>query len=87
MSVFKSDADLMLYLRLCVADNVKVGADGSVITITDARPLNHGAYRCVASNLFGITHTIVSLIVKGKAHLQTHISSASLHPNSTKSAL
>nr|XP_046254096.1 basement membrane-specific heparan sulfate proteoglycan core protein isoform X4 [Scatophagus argus] len=45
-------------------DNVKVGPDGSVITITNARPLNHGAYRCVASNPFGITHTIVSLIVR-----------------------
>ncbi|XP_044068676.1 basement membrane-specific heparan sulfate proteoglycan core protein isoform X9 [Siniperca chuatsi] len=45
-------------------DNVKAGPDGSVITITNARPINHGAYRCVASNPFGITHTIVSLIVK-----------------------
>ncbi|XP_047424502.1 basement membrane-specific heparan sulfate proteoglycan core protein isoform X3 [Mugil cephalus] len=45
-------------------DNVKVHPDGSVITITDAQPINHGAYRCVASNPFGITHTIVSLIVK-----------------------
>ncbi|KAF1390064.1 hypothetical protein PFLUV_G00054230 [Perca fluviatilis] len=45
-------------------DNVKVSDDGSVVTITDARPMNHGAYRCVASNPFGITHTIVSLIVK-----------------------
>lgn len=40
--------------------------DGSVITIVNVRPENHGAYRCVASNPFGITHTIVSLIVKGK---------------------
>ncbi|KAG7221679.1 hypothetical protein INR49_000046 [Caranx melampygus] len=45
-------------------NNVKVGPDGSMITITSARPINHGAYRCVASNPFGITHTIVSLIVK-----------------------
>ncbi|XP_045912374.1 basement membrane-specific heparan sulfate proteoglycan core protein-like isoform X7 [Micropterus dolomieu] len=45
-------------------DNVKASSDGSVITITNARPVNHGAYRCVASNPFGITHTIVSLIVK-----------------------
>uniref|UniRef100_A0A3B4GZM7 Heparan sulfate proteoglycan 2 n=1 Tax=Pundamilia nyererei TaxID=303518 RepID=A0A3B4GZM7_9CICH len=44
--------------------NVKVSSDGSVITITNARTTNHGAYRCVASNPFGITHTIVSLIVK-----------------------
>ncbi|XP_028266708.1 basement membrane-specific heparan sulfate proteoglycan core protein isoform X10 [Parambassis ranga] len=45
-------------------DNVKVSPDGSVLTITNAHPTNHGAYRCVASNPFGITHTIVSLIVK-----------------------
>ncbi|XP_054868568.1 basement membrane-specific heparan sulfate proteoglycan core protein isoform X9 [Amphiprion ocellaris] len=45
-------------------DNVKIGPDGSVMTITNARRSNHGAYRCVASNPFGITHTIVSLIVK-----------------------
>ncbi|XP_061698268.1 basement membrane-specific heparan sulfate proteoglycan core protein isoform X3 [Syngnathoides biaculeatus] len=45
-------------------DNVKVSPDGSVISITNAQPVNHGAYRCVASNPFGITHTIVSLIVK-----------------------
>ncbi|KAL6119478.1 hspg2 [Pungitius sinensis] len=45
-------------------DNVKVGPDGSLVTITNARPMNHGAYRCVASNPFGITQSIVSLIVK-----------------------
>uniref|UniRef100_A0A7N8XAL3 Heparan sulfate proteoglycan 2 n=1 Tax=Mastacembelus armatus TaxID=205130 RepID=A0A7N8XAL3_9TELE len=45
-------------------DNVRVSPDGSVITITNARPNNHGAYNCVASNPFGITQTIVSLIVK-----------------------
>ncbi|XP_034445775.1 basement membrane-specific heparan sulfate proteoglycan core protein isoform X2 [Hippoglossus hippoglossus] len=45
-------------------DNVKVDLNGSVMTISSARPANHGAYRCVASNPFGITHTIVSLIVK-----------------------
>ncbi|KAG7472084.1 hypothetical protein MATL_G00104850 [Megalops atlanticus] len=45
-------------------DNVKVGPDGAVITITNARPSNQGTYRCVASNLFGITQSIVSLIVR-----------------------
>lgn len=56
----------MFHLLLCSADNVKVGPDGSVITIVNVRPVNHGAYRCVASNPSGITHTIVSLIVKGQ---------------------
>ncbi|MED6268801.1 hypothetical protein CHARACLAT_026215, partial [Characodon lateralis] len=45
-------------------DNVRVNSDGSIITISNARSKNHGAYRCVASNPFGITQTIVSLIVK-----------------------
>uniref|UniRef100_A0A3Q3IGR0 Heparan sulfate proteoglycan 2 n=1 Tax=Monopterus albus TaxID=43700 RepID=A0A3Q3IGR0_MONAL len=46
-------------------DNVDVSPDGSVITISNAHSINHGAYRCIASNPFGITHTLVSLIVKG----------------------
>ncbi|KAI1897142.1 hypothetical protein AGOR_G00080140 [Albula goreensis] len=45
-------------------DNVKVGPDGAVITIANAHPSNQGTYRCVASNLFGITQSIVSLIVR-----------------------
>ncbi|XP_070400895.1 basement membrane-specific heparan sulfate proteoglycan core protein isoform X2 [Nothobranchius furzeri] len=45
-------------------ENVRVSPDGSVVTVSNARPINHGAYRCVASNPFGITHTIVSLIIK-----------------------
>ncbi|XP_047235897.1 basement membrane-specific heparan sulfate proteoglycan core protein isoform X4 [Girardinichthys multiradiatus] len=45
-------------------DNVRVNSDGSIITISNARSKNHGTYRCVASNPFGITQTIVSLIVK-----------------------
>uniref|UniRef100_A0A3B3VSB1 Heparan sulfate proteoglycan 2 n=1 Tax=Poecilia latipinna TaxID=48699 RepID=A0A3B3VSB1_9TELE len=51
--------------------NVRVNSDGSVITIVNARPVNHGAYRCVASNLFGITQTIVSLIVKSPGAIVT----------------
>ncbi|XP_045065409.1 basement membrane-specific heparan sulfate proteoglycan core protein-like isoform X4 [Coregonus clupeaformis] len=45
-------------------DNVKVGHYGTVITITDARPSNQGTYHCVATNLFGITQSIVSLIIR-----------------------
>uniref|UniRef100_A0A3Q2D071 Heparan sulfate proteoglycan 2 n=1 Tax=Cyprinodon variegatus TaxID=28743 RepID=A0A3Q2D071_CYPVA len=44
--------------------NVRVSSDGSIITINNARPTNRGAYRCVASNLYGVTQSIVSLIVK-----------------------
>ncbi|XP_076839971.1 basement membrane-specific heparan sulfate proteoglycan core protein isoform X4 [Brachyhypopomus gauderio] len=45
-------------------DNVKIGPDASVITIVNAQARNQGTYRCVASNPFGITHSIVSLIVR-----------------------
>nr|XP_023860978.1 basement membrane-specific heparan sulfate proteoglycan core protein isoform X3 [Salvelinus alpinus] len=45
-------------------DNVKVGHYGTVITIADARPSNQGTYNCVATNLFGITQSIVSLIIR-----------------------
>ncbi|KAJ8390133.1 hypothetical protein AAFF_G00110070 [Aldrovandia affinis] len=45
-------------------DNVKVGSNGSVVTITNAHSRNQGTYRCIASNLFGITQSIVSLIVR-----------------------
>ncbi|XP_041129698.1 basement membrane-specific heparan sulfate proteoglycan core protein-like isoform X5 [Polyodon spathula] len=45
-------------------DNVKMTQDGSVITISNSHHGNQGAYRCVASNPFGITHSIVSLLVQ-----------------------
>ncbi|XP_048872623.1 basement membrane-specific heparan sulfate proteoglycan core protein isoform X12 [Brienomyrus brachyistius] len=45
-------------------DNVKVGPDNSVITITNAQPRNQGPYYCVASNLYGQTRSTASLIVK-----------------------
>ncbi|XP_064813458.1 basement membrane-specific heparan sulfate proteoglycan core protein isoform X3 [Oncorhynchus masou masou] len=45
-------------------DNVKVGHYGTVLTIADARPSNQGTYNCVATNLFGITQSIVSLIIR-----------------------
>ncbi|KAK7128964.1 hypothetical protein R3I94_017251 [Phoxinus phoxinus] len=47
-----------------MSDNVKLGPDNSVMTITNAQAKNQGTYRCVASNLFGMTHSIVSLIVR-----------------------
>uniref|UniRef100_A0A673BD57 Ig-like domain-containing protein n=1 Tax=Sphaeramia orbicularis TaxID=375764 RepID=A0A673BD57_9TELE len=36
-----------------LADNVKVGPDGLVLTVTNARPENQGQYRCVAANSAG----------------------------------
>uniref|UniRef100_A0A8C7HFQ0 Heparan sulfate proteoglycan 2 n=1 Tax=Oncorhynchus kisutch TaxID=8019 RepID=A0A8C7HFQ0_ONCKI len=52
-------------------DNVKVGHYGTVITIADARPSNQGTYNCVATNLFGITQSIVSLIIRGMSPVAT----------------
>uniref|UniRef100_A0A673N5J0 Cell adhesion molecule-related/down-regulated by oncogenes n=1 Tax=Sinocyclocheilus rhinocerous TaxID=307959 RepID=A0A673N5J0_9TELE len=51
--------------NLPLPDNVKIGPDNSVMTITNAQAKNQGTYRCVASNLFGMTHSIASLIVRG----------------------
>lgn len=59
-----------VFLFLFFTENVKVSPDGSAITIVNARPSNHGAYRCVASNPFGITQTMVSLIVRGKYNVE-----------------
>ncbi|XP_052450996.1 basement membrane-specific heparan sulfate proteoglycan core protein isoform X25 [Carassius gibelio] len=50
--------------NLPLPDNVKIGLDNSLLTITNAQAKNKGAYRCVASNLFGMTHSIASLIVR-----------------------
>ncbi|XP_065431034.1 basement membrane-specific heparan sulfate proteoglycan core protein isoform X3 [Chrysemys picta bellii] len=46
-------------------DNVKISPNGSVITISRARPSNQGAYRCVASNRYGVANSVVNLMVQG----------------------
>ncbi|XP_060061512.1 basement membrane-specific heparan sulfate proteoglycan core protein isoform X2 [Erinaceus europaeus] len=46
-------------------DNIHISPNGSVIIIVGARPSNHGAYRCVASNAYGVAQSIVSLSVHG----------------------
>ncbi|XP_056651600.1 basement membrane-specific heparan sulfate proteoglycan core protein isoform X2 [Monodelphis domestica] len=46
-------------------DNVHLSPNGSIITIMGARPSNHGTYRCVASNPYGVAHSVVSLSVQG----------------------
>ncbi|XP_060754307.1 basement membrane-specific heparan sulfate proteoglycan core protein-like [Neoarius graeffei] len=45
-------------------DNVKVGPDGSVLTIAFARPGNQGQYRCVATNAQGKATMTATLTVK-----------------------
>lgn len=47
-------------------DNVHVSPNGSIITIVGARPSNHGAYRCVASNAYGVAQSVVNLNVYGE---------------------
>uniref|UniRef100_A0A4X2M3Y0 Basement membrane-specific heparan sulfate proteoglycan core protein n=1 Tax=Vombatus ursinus TaxID=29139 RepID=A0A4X2M3Y0_VOMUR len=46
-------------------DNVHLSPNGSIITIMGARPSNHGTYRCVASNPYGVAQSVVSLSVQG----------------------
>ncbi|MXQ93753.1 hypothetical protein E5288_WYG016917 [Bos mutus] len=46
-------------------DNVRISPNGSIITIMGARPSNHGAYRCVASNAYGVAQSVVNLSVHG----------------------
>nr|XP_033778769.1 basement membrane-specific heparan sulfate proteoglycan core protein isoform X4 [Geotrypetes seraphini] len=48
-----------------LGDNVKISSNGSIITIVGARHSNQGAYRCVASNLYGVAHSVVNLMVQG----------------------
>ncbi|XP_053064616.1 basement membrane-specific heparan sulfate proteoglycan core protein isoform X8 [Acinonyx jubatus] len=46
-------------------DNVHISPNGSIITIMGTRPSNHGAYRCVASNAYGVAQSVVNLSVHG----------------------
>ncbi|XP_038163323.1 basement membrane-specific heparan sulfate proteoglycan core protein-like [Cyprinodon tularosa] len=45
-------------------DNVKIGRDGSVLTIANVRPGNHGQYRCVAISAAGRSFANAVLNVK-----------------------
>ncbi|KAK2507936.1 hypothetical protein MC885_016530, partial [Smutsia gigantea] len=46
-------------------DNIHISPNGSIITIVGTRPSNHGAYRCVASNAYGVAQSVVNLSVHG----------------------
>ncbi|XP_059546878.1 basement membrane-specific heparan sulfate proteoglycan core protein isoform X8 [Myotis daubentonii] len=46
-------------------DNIQISPNGSIITIVGTRPSNHGAYRCVASNAYGVAQSVVNLSVHG----------------------
>ncbi|XP_044045782.1 basement membrane-specific heparan sulfate proteoglycan core protein-like isoform X2 [Siniperca chuatsi] len=45
-------------------DNVKIGPDGSVLTVANARPGNQGQFRCVATNSAGRSTATAVLNVK-----------------------
>ncbi|KAG8431338.1 hypothetical protein GDO86_019022 [Hymenochirus boettgeri] len=47
-------------------ENVHISADGSTITIVGAHHKNQGSYRCMASNLYGMVHSSVNLMVQGR---------------------
>ncbi|XP_056264259.1 basement membrane-specific heparan sulfate proteoglycan core protein-like isoform X2 [Pseudoliparis swirei] len=49
-------------------DNVKTSPDGSVLTVSNARPENQGQYRCVASNSVGRGAASALLNVKPGRH-------------------
>ncbi|XP_027874644.1 secreted immunoglobulin domain 4 [Xiphophorus couchianus] len=51
-------------------DNVKIGPDGSVLTVANARPGNHGQYRCVAISAAGRSFANVVLNVKYPSKVQ-----------------
>ncbi|XP_051993618.1 basement membrane-specific heparan sulfate proteoglycan core protein-like [Xyrauchen texanus] len=45
-------------------DNVKIGSDGAVLTITNVRLNNQGGYRCIATNAQGKGTVTASLSIK-----------------------
>ncbi|KAM4652668.1 basement membrane-specific heparan sulfate proteoglycan core protein [Discoglossus pictus] len=51
--------------NLPLQDNVKISPNGS-ITIVGAHHKNQGAYRCVASNTYGVAQSAVNLLVQGR---------------------
>ncbi|KAJ8384634.1 hypothetical protein AAFF_G00199660 [Aldrovandia affinis] len=46
-----------------MADNVKIGPDGSVLTIANSHAGNQGTYRCVGTNAHGKSHSSATLNV------------------------
>uniref|UniRef100_A0A8C8S4Q0 Heparan sulfate proteoglycan 2 n=1 Tax=Pelusios castaneus TaxID=367368 RepID=A0A8C8S4Q0_9SAUR len=52
-------------LKQQLQDNVKISPNGSVISISRARPSNQGPYRCVAANRYGVANSVVNLMVQG----------------------
>uniref|UniRef100_A0A671RD60 Ig-like domain-containing protein n=1 Tax=Sinocyclocheilus anshuiensis TaxID=1608454 RepID=A0A671RD60_9TELE len=47
-----------------VSDNVKLGPDGAVLTITNVRLSNQGGYRCIATNAQGKETNTASLTIR-----------------------
>ncbi|KAF3687399.1 Basement membrane-specific heparan sulfate proteoglycan core protein [Channa argus] len=53
-----------------VPENAKIGPDGSVLTLADARPRHQGQYRCVATNSAGHSAATAVLNVKHPPKVQ-----------------
>lgn len=54
----------LLVLLYFVADNVKLGPDGAVLTIANARLNNQGGYRCIATNAQGKSTITANLSIR-----------------------
>lgn len=73
------------FLHANPTDNVHISPNGSIITIVGTRPSNHGAYRCMASNAYGVAQSVVNLSVHGEGRLPQGLclsTSAALMPSS-----
>ncbi|MEE6482447.1 hypothetical protein FKM82_013243 [Ascaphus truei] len=47
-------------------ENVNISPNGSIITIVRAHHKNQGSYRCVGSNIYGVAHSAVNVVVRGR---------------------
>lgn len=69
-----------IFLHANPTDNVHISPNGSIITIVGTRPSNHGAYRCVASNAYGVAQSVVNLSVHGEGASTPGALPFCLHP-------
>lgn len=58
---------ICLLFLFCI-DNVKIGPGGSVLTISNARPGNHGQYRCTVHTAAGRSSATATLNVRCVFH-------------------
>lgn len=68
--IVKTTSPCVRFQRILLSplDNVKIGPDGSVMTVATARPGNQGQYRCVATNSAGHSSATAILNIKRELH-------------------